>query len=440
MDNDIQRGIKRKRYEPPQEELSIRIKGKLHHEMKEVHKATKKAKIFETQKVVKKLKDLGKKGDTTSQAVGEHEAELTCLKGTDHDSIGNTALKTKLLKDRTLRENEEIITAMNKELEGSLVVLAEPGTTVAKIQSRLLSSKILGIQVAASLEALKVLLNPALKQNEPESNAPVPSDKGVERPSKLRKETSNVTAKVQTRPDNTDHDANVNMDDAGWESGSIDEDRVENLTDDGWESGEISPKEDESSESEDDELKVKPKSKLGKPAKSSSSINESTFLPSLSVGFIRGGSDDSDWSETEGKSTDLEPKKNRRGQRARRAIWEKKFGRNANHKKKEEEVTAQARKISGHTSKITGSNGPKLPGPSSARGSARYSKDKKFSQIHQPVDAGWGTRTVGVSTPSIVTPAGMDRPLHPSWEAKRRLKEKQSVGIVPSQGKKIKFS
>jgi len=32
------------------------------------------------------------------------------------------------------------------------------------------------------------------------------------------------------------------------------------------------------------------------------------------------------------------------------------------------------------------------------------------------------------------------RPLHPSWEAKRKLSEKQSAAIVPTTGKKIKFS
>ena len=68
--------------------------------MKEVHKASKRAKTFETQKVVKKLKDLGyelaawvhhfllivflnvsnrKKGHNT-QTIEEYEAELTCLK------------------------------------------------------------------------------------------------------------------------------------------------------------------------------------------------------------------------------------------------------------------------------------------------------------------------------------------------------------------------
>lgn len=32
-----------------------------------------------------------------------------------------------------------------------------------------------------------------------------------------------------------------------------------------------------------------------------------------------------------------------------------------------------------------------------------------------------------------------DKPLHPSWEAKKRLKEKQNPVILPAQGKKIIF-
>ena len=231
------------------------------------------------------------------------------------------------------------MTAMNKELEeeeGSLVVIAEPGTTVAKIQSRLLSSKFLSMQVAASLEALKVLLNPALKQNVSENNnphAPSSSDKVIERPSKLQKELPILhasTEKTPSRLDNSNQTANIDMD--GWESGSINEDGVEE-SDDGWESGDIGPNDDsqdgdlasnQESESKNYETnaettKSKKSSKAGKTVKSLSSKNVSTFLPSLSVGFVRGGSDDSEWSETEDKGTDLEPKKNRRGQRARRA-------------------------------------------------------------------------------------------------------------------------
>ena len=115
-------------------------------------------------------------------------------------------------------------------------------------------------------------------------------------------------------------------------------------------------------------------------------------------------------------------------------IWEKKFGRNANHKIKEEEINKHAHKIGGHTSKITGS---RVLGHSAAKGSTHQWKSTRFSQVQHPVDAGWDTRA---SIPAVATPPGNDQLLHPSWEAKRRLKEKQSIGIVPSQGRKIKFS
>jgi hypothetical protein len=111
-------------------------------------------------------------------------------------------------------------------------------------------------------------------------------------------------------------------------------------------------------------------------------------------------------------------------------IWEKKFGRNANHKKKEEETRGLARTIRGHPSQITGFKTSKTQlgqGSSATKGSLRQSKDKSFSQVHNPA----------YGSSAVVTPAGT---LHPSWEAKRRLKEKQSIGIVTSQGKKIKFS
>lgn len=107
-------------------------------------------------------------------------------------------------------------------------------------------------------------------------------------------------------------------------------------------------------------------------------------------------------------------------------IWEKKFGRNAHHKKKEEETRALARPIYGHASQIAGSRTSIRQDSSATKfGSLRQGDkraDKSLSQVHNPADRG---------------SAGT---LHPSWEAKRRLKEKQSIGIVASQGKKIKFS
>ena len=257
------------------------------------------------------------------------------------------------MKDHILRNNEDIKGAISKELEGGLITPAEPGTTIAKIQSRLLSSKILASQVAASVESLKVLLNPSLKYREkadPDPNALVEPPSKIRKgsstsaPSPKEKEKAKATKSVPKPQDATsdDESSDSSVNDDGWESGNINEDA--GIDEDGWESGSVgSPRStaglhhgsdedgesgrsgsDQESESSDEALSVRP---LNGNIKSSTAVTkdkgavlstaQSTFLPSLSVGFVR-GSDDSDWSDTEGKAGDM-PKKNRRGQRARRA-------------------------------------------------------------------------------------------------------------------------
>ncbi|KAF9483438.1 Bud-site selection protein [Pholiota conissans] len=464
--------------------MSVRVGGKLHHEMKEVHKASKKAKIFETQKVVKRLKDIRKKSKT-DKSIAEFESELTTLKEISHDAIGNSALRTKVLKDHTLRNNEDVKAALKNELENNLITTGEPGSIFAKIQSRLLSSKILATQVTASIVSLKVLLNPALKQRDNTANVKADPTQSSDRPSKTRKTSAShdesatksksrseaPLIKLDEDEDEAESDEDTSREEAGWESGSINE---EGVNDDGWESGDIEgghsgvedsededEKSDEESDGGDEELKITPATSkpqkrapaAAKPVKGTSTKLESTFLPSLSVGFVRGGSDDSDFSDTEGAAADI-PKKNRRGQRARQAIWEKKFGRNANHKKKEAEALAASLKNKGHARSInTGSNAvssrtlPTGQGSSSLNGAPV--RGKAVSQQHQPVDSGWAGRSKEASGASNAfkptkhttsKPDKNEQKIHPSWEAKRKLKEKESVGIVPSQGKKIVFT
>jgi hypothetical protein len=116
------------------------------------------------------------------------------------------------------------------------------------------------------------------------------------------------------------------VDEAGWESGSVS----------GGDDVGPSTKQIADSDSEDDEdsVPVRPtkktktkevKSKPTKQAQPSKTLTSSTFLPSLSTGFTRGGSDDSDpdddfaegLEDIIGKGKTGE-RKNRRGQQARR--------------------------------------------------------------------------------------------------------------------------
>ncbi len=204
---------------------------------------------------------------------------------------------------------------MTKELEGNLVIPAAPGTALAKIQSRLLSSKILATQVTASMNSLKILLNPALKQRDTADIKPdaAPLAQSPDRPSKMRKGSaashdppaqrkSDEPAKLAEDIEEDDADSDASGDDAGWESGSVD--GAGKTNDDGWESGSIESasdlgesgdeESDEESDSGGEELQVKPvkgkpqipkASTAAKPGKLSSTKMESTFLPSLSVGI-----------------------------------------------------------------------------------------------------------------------------------------------------------
>ncbi|MFQ3529546.1 BUD22 family protein, partial [Escherichia coli] len=52
---------------------------------------------------------------------------------------------------------------------------------------------------------------------------------------------------------------------------------------------------------------------------------------------------EADYADTGGKGPAKSQRKNRRGQRERRAIWEKKYGRHANHLKLREKERRKAR-------------------------------------------------------------------------------------------------
>ncbi len=211
-------------------------------------------------------------------------ALIVIKQGLNHEAVARTALRSKLLKDRILSGNEHVQAAVSDQLQSNLL----GGST--KVQSRILSSKVLAVEIANIIESLRAVILP-------------PADEDAEPPRKM--------TKVEVE-DGEDGEDDEEEDEMGWESGTVGDDEKEN--DDGWESGSL----DEVDEGDDDT----PTNPSAKPsatkAQNKSSTGASTFLPSLSVGFIK-GNEDSDWSESDAKAGDIEQKKNRRGQRARRA-------------------------------------------------------------------------------------------------------------------------
>ncbi|KAK4506631.1 hypothetical protein PRZ48_000363 [Zasmidium cellare] len=157
-------------------------------------------------------------------------------------------------------------------------------------------------------------------------------------------------------------------------------------------------------ESEDESVDERPPKK-GAPAK----VNKSSFIPSLTMGgYISGSGSDFD------DEVDIAPKKNRRGQRARQKIWEQKYKAKANHLK----------------------NQDKNAGWDPKRGAVE--RQPRFAKGANSMPLENKRRNVGASDAKKPPRKDDSGPLHPSWEAAKRAKEKREAP-VPFQGKKISF-
>lgn len=163
--------------------------------------------------------------------------------------------------------------------------------------------------------------------------------------------------------------------------------------------------------SEDESIEQRPR-KAAAPKKSS-------FIPSLTMGgYISGSGSDLD------SDFDIAPKKNRRGQRARQKIWEQKYGSRATHLQNEQ----------------------RNQGWDAKRGAVDSDKGGRFGQNKgngaNSMALGKDRRAPGHSKPPAEVkqkPRKDDSgPLHPSWEAAKRAKEKKAAPVA-FQGKKISF-
>lgn len=240
---------------------------------------------------------------------------------------------TKLKKDKTLSVDPSI-QAISEELASNLVSPGAPGTPTAKVQSRILSSKALASEVVSIMETLRTFLNPSVGSedfgeatNNPQASPNISKRRrtgtGHEKDAFFSQD--NVAHPSSEGSDGGDENtrgdkAIVGMDD-GWESGIVDAPSGSD--------GSVARSVDDRDSSSDDSKDVKfvqgsndeggfpsenPKSRKSQPH---GTKGQSEFLPYLSVGFARGDSG-SEISDSETKRIDG-IKKNRRGQRARRA-------------------------------------------------------------------------------------------------------------------------
>lgn len=147
-------------------------------------------------------------------------------------------------------------------------------------------------------------------------------------------------------------------------------------------------------------------------------VSGSTFLPSLMGGYISG-------SESEASDIEEAKPKKRRGQRARQAIWEQKYGSGAKHLQKQPKGGRDA----GWDMK-RGAVDPEDQGRNTP-----WKKGIRTPLSRNNVNHG---RENGNTQPAVkVTKKDDEGTLHPSWEA--RKKEKESQKNVAFSGQKMVF-
>lgn len=205
-----------------------------------------------------------------------------------------------------------------------------------------------------------------------------------------------------------------------------------------------------------------------KPRRIPTTPKSTIFLPSLTMGgyISDSGSAISDPSSIPGNTT-TKPRKNRRGQQERRQIWEKKYGKNANHVKRQGQKQQQnhdhgwdARKgaaaVGGDDRRKRGRGRGRERGRGRVVGAstgsstrinrARAAGKGKAGPVSSgansdPLQArGGGYKLRDTSAKGNPTPAAAAEStrLHPSWEAAKRQKEaKKNVAF---QGKKVVFN
>lgn len=445
------------------------VEDKLTQGRKLLHRALKAAKGFERQRLGKRLTNARSQGnDSDIQRINK---EIEILKGLDLGKVGEAHLRKTVLKIKTFSESDLLPEEMKSEVD-------KPDMDEEKLKAwnNVLSGMFNMKPVKEAMSQIISGLYHAL-------GVPGPSGKQTEKDMKLPKEgilkdnLMPADAAEDVEGDSGSGEENLSDGPAweGFDSGDAQESNLEAETDNmdigsegdldeeelsrydallGGSSDEESFDEEQykskrapgnserlslslspspSSESEPQSA-PSPPSKVAKVPKSKAApakVGGSTFLPTLMGGYYEGS--DSSASDIEEIAENRPLNKNRPGQKARQAIWEKKYGQRANHIKKGLGPVAERKaKDDDWDAKRGAKDG-------SGRGGFRNRRGGR-DQERRP---GGGARTTGEDSTAIgERKRGMGTKddvgvLHPSWQAAK--KAKQMTKTATFQGKKVVF-
>ncbi|WVN90443.1 uncharacterized protein L203_105679 [Cryptococcus depauperatus CBS 7841] len=427
--------------------------------LKHLHPVFKQAKTFETRRLIKKLKFIRSKGKDEAELT-DLESQLKALHDIRLYNLGQSHLLIKLRKHPLLKQHT-LPVSIYSLLKPSIDTDChenKPSIVMMKAENRLCSAKFVAEKVKHVVswilgeEGSKLVVE---KKASISNSGSKSKTKGSNEESQSEEQEDDDGGFSRSIIDNSDGDKSSDDEQyqqthaaeaAGWESGSVsesdppDKDELQTDSDSHFESNDsnaadiLQPKRSKISEPSSKSIietrakapknEKNPKLKQELVSENSKNFASSIFLPSLSAGFTRGDDGDSDPDLDEDPNgiagKDKGVRKNRRGQRARQAIWEKKYGKSAKHVVKAREGEKEKERIA-------------------------QEKDEAKARSR---DSGWGQRGkpshVGVSNhassawkpkpePEQNASQESKKTLHPSWEAARLRKQK--MGAIPTNVK-----
>lgn len=387
---------------------------------------------FERQKYSRRRKTAQSNHD--ANAVARLDAEYAVLKQLDIPKIAEQHLRKTIAKVKSLRENEVLPESARNIEKG------EKDAALLNVQARLYKVDAVRKVVDEVIEDLKQIVGVDVgtkgkkseemphKKKPGSQKEPAPSDSAsdedeelfaafdarIAAPSSADEESEDSLPEDQRPPSAEDTASEPEEAEEASEVGAEETDPLpfhKFSTED--EEATSSASASQISEDSSSEPDLEPLRKSERKEQPLERASESKFLPSLSHAAYYSGSE----SEASDLDTDLAPRKNRRGQKARQKIWEKKFGGQAKHLQKQE----------------------RNKGWDPKRGAVGDDKGRRGAR------SGYGRGEQPGRTNSGPTKAPAPKrtkrddsgPLHPSWAAAKAAKEKK-VDMKP-QGKKVVF-
>ncbi|KAL5350702.1 hypothetical protein ACLOAV_004271 [Pseudogymnoascus australis] len=447
------------------------VEEKLVHGKKMLNRALKTAKGFEWQKLVKRITNAKAEDGDSGAQVARLERELKVLKDLEMQALADAHVHKTLLKSKTIAESGLLPDYVKQPLRKTGTeedILAMDNVTARLYNTKPVKENM--THIMTSIYAVTGIPNPANKPKLKGKEAKEPAAKKMKEDDKEPATNRNAEKLLADKKEKKGVEPAWEGFDSGSESdgesidfskyegrlgGSSDDDSdsdsseelkrpaktvkrtiksrgisvsVSGSDDEGQPAEWVESDEEEDSEEDDDDDNVIERS-ASPPTREKKRQREppkplkpgSQFLPTLMGGY---------WSGSEESATDVEdevapaPRKNRPGQQARRAIWEKKFGKGANHVKnapppKEKDVVWDA-KLGAVSSEGSG------------RGRGRGGFTRSKAQV-----TGENASELGPRNPRAQGRKDDVGVLHPSWQAAKKAKEEKKAAKF--EGKKVVF-